>query len=317
MPADDAGMANPPVPLRGVILVLLAASLWGTAGVAQGLGGDALAAVWVGALRLAIATVFFAAMAGLATSHLPAAAPLLARHAGLACLGAGLCMAAYNLAFFAGIRLTGVALGTAVALGSGPLWAGVLQTLLQRRRPTASWCLGAALAVAGGSLMTGVGNAAAEPADDARLMLCALAGLSYAAYTLLTKQLLATTPATTVTLRAFAVAAALALPLAAASSGLPKPLSWVEASTALYLGVLATGVPYLLFSLALRHVSAAAGVTLALFEPVTACLLAAAVLGETVAGAAWAGLGLLLVGVVLVVRLELGAARGRPAGSAG
>jgi drug/metabolite transporter, DME family len=300
-------------PLHGVVLVLLAASLWGTTGTAQGLGGGALAAVWVGALRLAVAALFFAALAGLATARRTPAAARQAGSVWLACIGAGLCMATYNLAFFAGLRLTGVVLGTAVALGSGPLWAGVLQALLQRRWPAPAWWLGTALAVTGGALMVGVGRAASAPASVAGLMVCALAGLSYAVYTLLTKRLAATTPATTVTLRAFAVAAAVALPLAAASSGLPSAFSWREVMVVLYLGLLATGVPYLLFSLALRHVSAAAGVTLALFEPVTACLLAAAVLGEAVTATAWAGLGLVLVGVVLVVRSELSAPRWRPA----
>jgi drug/metabolite transporter, DME family len=314
LPAEDAGMNNPAQPHHGVILVLLAASLWGTTGTAQGLGGGALAPVWIGALRLAVAAAFFAAMAGLATASRPPAETRSDGRTWLVCIGAGLCMATYNLAFFAGIRLTGVALGTAVALGSGPLWAGVLQALVQSSWPTPAWWFGTALAVTGGVLMARVGGAASAQASVAGLMLCALAGLSYAVYTLLIKQVAATTPATTVTLRAFAVAAAVALPLAATSSGLPIVFSWHETATVLYLGLLATGVPYLLFSLALRHISAAAGVTLALFEPVTACLLAAAVLGEVVTTTAWTGLGLVLGGVLLVVRSELSTPADRPAG---
>jgi DME family drug/metabolite transporter len=48
-------------------------------------------------------------------------------------------MAAYNLAFFAGVRATGVAVGTAVALGSGPIWAGLLQALGGQRPPLRWW----------------------------------------------------------------------------------------------------------------------------------------------------------------------------------
>jgi drug/metabolite transporter (DMT)-like permease len=47
-----------------------------------------------------------------------------------------------------------------------------------------------------------------------------------------------------------------------------------EAAILLWLGVVSTGVTYLLFSHALRHVSAATAVVLALAEPVTAFLLA-------------------------------------------
>jgi drug/metabolite transporter, DME family len=291
-------------PLRGVALILLAAALWGTTGTAQGLAEGSLPAVWFGALRLLVAALFFVVLTRLTASKHGVSRVERGR-AWWACAGAGLCMAVYNLAFFAGIRVTGVALGTAVALGSGPLWAGVLQALLQRRWPALSWWLGTVLAVAGGALMGGIGAAAPVRSDAGGLVLCMLAGLSYAAYTLLTKRLADTLPASTVTLRAFAVAAAVALSVAAWSSGAPAGLSWREAGAVLYLGVFATGVAYLLFGLALCHVSAATGVTLALFEPVMACLLATVVLGEAVGAGAWSGLALVLSGVFVVVRAEL------------
>lgn len=312
-----------PDPQRGVALVLLAAALWGSTGTVQSLADGELPAPWFGALRLLVAALFFVVLSSIVarrgqTTAAPAAQDGDTRSAWLACAGAGLCMAVYNLAFFAGIRATGVALGTAVALGSGPLWAGVLQALQQRRWPAPAWWSGTALAVAGGALMAGIGDgsAAALPLDTAGLALCVLAGLSYAVYTLITKRLSSRLPTSTITLRAFAIAAAVALPLAAWGSGLPAALSWREAAAVLYLGVFATGLAYLLFGLALRHLSAASGVTLALFEPVTACLLAALVLGEAVGAFAWGGLALVLAGVLVVVRGELSAPpwpRGRAA----
>jgi DME family drug/metabolite transporter len=75
--------------------------------------------------------------------------------------------------------------------------------------------------------------------------------------------------------------------------------------------VVATGVAYLLFSHALRHVSAATGVTLALAEPVTAFVLAVLVVGERPGWVAAVGGGLLvLAGLLVVVFAEL---RSRPA----
>lgn len=310
-----------PDPLRGVVLVLVAASLWGTTGTAQSLAGGELQAAWFGTLRLVVAALFFVVLTRLAlwrgrAGGAPALPTVDPRGAWHACIGAGLCMAVYNLAFFAGIRATGVALGTAVALGSGPLWSGVMQALLQRRWPTPAWWLGTVLAISGGALMAGIGSAVAQSADAWGLMLCALAGLSYAAYTLITKRLATRLPAATVTLRAFAVAAAVALPLAAWGSGLPVALSWGEVAAVLYLGVFATGAAYLMFGLALRHVSAATGVTLALFDPVVASLLAAGVLGEALGASAWGGLALVLAGVWFVVRGELSAPRLARAGVA-
>ena len=289
-------------PSLGVVLVLLAALLWGTTGTAQTLASGSVPAVWFGALRLLVAALFFVAYARLDRSPAVAVRPPL-----LPVLAAGLCMAVYNLAFFAGVRLTGVALGTAVALGSGPVWAGLLQALWTRRWPAPVWWLGTVVAVTGGVLMS-LGGAAGLQADPLGLGLCLLSGLSWGLYSLLNAELLRHMPAGRVTLWAFSLAALLALPLALWDSGWPV-LQARDVMAVLYVGLLTAGVAYLLFSHALRHISAATGVTLALAEPVVAFVLAVLVVGEQ--PGAWAALGLLLVlaGVGLVVRVEL---RGSP-----
>jgi DME family drug/metabolite transporter len=297
-------------PKTGVALVLAAAALWGTTGTAQSFATGALSAPWFGALRLLVAAAFFAARFAWqrrrATPGTVAAVP----PPGLALLGAGLAMAAYNLAFFAGVRLAGVAVGTAIALGSGPLWAGVLQSLLARRVPCAAWWGGTALAVAGGTLMSLSGASTDAGIAPAGLALCLLAGLSYAAYTLLSQRLLRVMTPSAVTLHAFALAAALALPAAWwAAGGAPSPRA-ADVLAVLYVGVITAGVAYLLFSHGLRHIAGASAVTLALGEPVVAFVLAVSVVGER--PSAWAALGLLLVlgGVLAVVRDAL---RGEPA----
>jgi DME family drug/metabolite transporter len=71
-----------------------------------------------------------------------------------------------------------------------------------------------------------------------------------------------------------------------------------------YLGVVATGVAYLLFSFALRWVASATAVTLALAEPLVAFGLAVAVLHEPTTLAAWLGLGGVLAGLAVVVVAE-------------
>ena len=289
-------------PSLGVVLVLLAALLWGTTGTAQTLASGSVPAVWFGALRLLVAALFFVAYARLDRSPAVAVRPPL-----LPVLAAGLCMAVYNLAFFAGVRLTGVALGTAVALGSGPVWAGLLQALWTRRWPAPVWWLGTVVAVTGGVLMS-LGGAAGLQADPLGLGLCLLSGLSWGLYSLLNAELLRHMPAGRVTLWAFSLAALLALPLALWDSGWPV-LQARDVMAVLYVGLLTAGVAYLLFSHALRHISAATGVTLALAEPVVAFVLAVLVVGERPGGLAALGLLLVLAGVWLVVRVELRGAR--------
>jgi len=294
-------------PELGVAMVLAAATLWGTTGTSQSLAHGQLTAGWFGALRLAVAAAFFAMYAWALqrrTGH-PQFRNALPWGA---VLGAGLCMAVYNLAFFAGVRLTGVGLGTAIALGSGPLWAGALQALVTRQLPSARWWMGTLAAVAGGVLMTLSSGSAGRAVSVTGVVLCLASGLSYAIYTLLNKSLVRQGSAASITLKAFTVAALVAVPAAWIDGGAPTPAAsdyWAVA----YVGVVTAGVAYLLFSHALRHISAATGVTLALVEPVVAFTLATLVLREQPGLLAFAGLALVLAGVLVVVRAELRAAR--------
>jgi drug/metabolite transporter, DME family len=289
-------------PKLGVAMVLGAAAMWGTTGTANTFASDTLSSVWFGALRLVVASAFFAVYAWYAQRG---AAPHTANSPAWAgVVGAGLCMTVYNLSFFGGVRLTGVAIGTAVALGSGPLWAGILQSLISRSVPAASWWLGTAVAVTGGVLMTASGGTGQSPISVAGIALCLTAGLSYAVYSLINKDLVQSASAATVTFRVFTVAAVFALPAAWIEGGAPVIVArdWWPV---LYVGVVTAGIAYLLFSYALRHISAATGVTLALGEPVMAFMLAVLVVGEKPSAYAFVGLALVVAGVLVVVRAEL------------
>jgi DME family drug/metabolite transporter len=291
--------------LLGSLMVLAAAVLWGTTGTAQSLAPPHLSAYWIGALRLVVAAAFFAVYGLLTVPRNRWAGDLRGLAWGQVLL-AGMCIAGYNLAFFAGVKANGVAIGTAVALGSGPVWAGVLQWLSTRHIPHPAWWLGTLLAVAGGMLMV-LGGSATQAASLHGTLLCLAAGLAYAAYAVLNQRLVRNAPPATVTLCVFGAAALLAVPVALAVSGRFA----ATASDVLvvgYLGVVATGVAYLLFSFALRWVSSATAVTLALAEPLVAFGLAVAVLHEPTTLGAWVGLGGVLAGLAVVMAHEV---RGR------
>ena len=289
----------------GIVLALSAAVLWGTTGTSQHFAGARLSPYWIGALRLAIAALFFALLVA-ATERARAARP---RVPGLwrRQLLAGAAIAGYNLAFFAGVKLAGVAVGTTIAIGSGPLFAGALQALITRRSPVAPWWLGTALAIAGGAAIA-LGNGGLAPASGGGLLLCLAAGLSYAVYTLAAKSLSTHASPARASLWVFSTAAAIALPAAwlivptgVADLAATGSRGWLVVA---WLGVVATGVSYLLFSSALRFISAATGVALALGEPLTAFALAVLVLGEPLRASGVAGVVLILAGLALVVRSE-------------
>ena len=121
---------------------------------------------------------------------------------------------------------------------------------------------------------------------------------------MVSKRVVADLPAPVVTLCVFSSAAALALPVAWYLSGPPDTGmdGWLMV---VYLGVIATGVAYLLFTFALGRVSGSTAVSMCLMEPLTAFCLAIAVVGERPPAAAFAGLALVLLGLAVVVRAEM------------
>jgi DME family drug/metabolite transporter len=270
--------------------LLTAAVLFGTTGTAQALAGTS-SPVEVGAGRIAVggAALVLVALAGGRLRLLRAALPLL--------LVGGIGVAVYQLAFFAAVDRTGVTVGTVVAIGFGPVAAGVLERLLEGTEPTRRWLAATALAIAGVAVLTLAAgtDGAVSPAG---IGLALLAGGGYAAYTVIAKRLLRLGhDPVGVMAGSFGLGAVLLLPVLALGEH-DWLLSPPGVALALYLGILPTAIAYLLFVHGLRRVSAAEATTLVLAEPVTAAVLGALVLHERVGGAAALGAGLVLAGLL-------------------
>jgi drug/metabolite transporter, DME family len=276
--------------------VLLAAVCFGTTGTAQALGPDGTDPVGVGAARILVGGALLAAVALAARSTAGARwapRPVIAAVAGVA---------VYQLAFFAAVADTGVAVGTIVALGSAPTLAGLFEWALERRRPCPRWAIATALACAGVALLALAGGGASVSAPG--VALAVTAGAAYAAYTLAAKRLLAAGhPPETVMGVAFGIGAIVLLP-ALAATGPGWLLEPGGIALALFLGVVPTALAYLLFAHGLKRLSAAETATLTLAEPLTAGTLGAIVLAEQLTAISALGATLVLAGLLaLAVRV--------------
>jgi len=290
---------------RGIALILFAAVLWGTTGTAQTFAPLTLSAYWIGATRLLVAGAFFILWLSLTNSGSLKIARLRMLPWTLILLAA-LSMAIYNLAFFAGVRATSVALGTAIALGSGPVWAGLLQAIVNRQLPPGNWWLSVTIAIIGLIVAT-TGSEQTKELPLGGIGLCLLSGSAYAVYALTTKNIVAQASPGVTTAAVFTVAAIIAVPWAWLFAGNPQ-VNPADISVMLWLGIFATGIAYLLFSSGLRFVSSATGVALALAEPIAAVLFAIAIVGEQPGNTSLTGMGIMLIGLGLLIRSELKAA---------
>jgi DME family drug/metabolite transporter len=273
------------------IQVLLASLCFGTTGTAQALGPDG-SPLTVGAARVAAGAIVLI-LAERLTRH-PGAGPW----SRWTTLIGGLGVAGYQLCFFAAVKDTGVAVGTVVALGSAPALAGIGAMLLDGSRPGPGWGAATALASAGVALMALAGADATVSLPGIALALGA--GASYAVYTLTTKRLLSAGHAVEpVMARQFAIGAVLLIPVLVWGD-----IGWLSGADGiamvLFLGLVPTGIAYLLFARGLRALPAGEVATLTLAEPVTAALLGAVVLGERPGLLAVGGIALILGGLAML-----------------
>lgn len=212
--------------------------------------------------------------------------------------GAG--VALYQPAFFAGTERNGVAVGTIVALGSGPVFVGLWETVWLRRRPTQRWVMVTALALLGGALLVTAQSSGQDSAITVFGVVCSLAaGVGYAVYALAGKRLIdAGTDSGLAMAWVFGAGALLLAPAL-----LREPLDWLATGRGLamvvHLGLVTVTVAYLLYGFGLRTLAASTAVTLTLAEPVTAALASVVVLGERLTAVAWCGAALVALALAL------------------
>lgn len=211
---------------------------------------------------------------------------------------AALTAAAFQLCFFGGVRLAGVAIGTVVGIGSGPIWGGVLGWLVRGERPGRRWAAATGLALTGVALLATT-DSRGEPVDARGLVLALGAGLGYATFAVSSKSLTERHDPDLIMTCVFLLSAVLLLPMGLAE-GVGPLLNLQGAAVGLWLGVVTLALAYLLFGRGILSVTVATATTLSLAEPLTAALLAVMLLDEKLTAPALAGIVLVLGGLAVL-----------------
>jgi DME family drug/metabolite transporter len=276
-----------------VLLVVAAGVLFGTAGTAQALGPAGSTPLGVGILRIVVgAAALLLAMPLLGSSP----RRLVALWRTPAMLVTACTAGAYQLFFFAGVTRAGVALGTLVAVGSAPLFAGLVGWAVLKHRPTLGWLAATLVCLAGLGLLTAPGLTGGSAVG---FLLALGAGLCIAGYNVAARiQLDRGVGALEVPTGSFVLGGALLLPLLAT-----QPMSWIAtpsgAAMVLYLGVATMGLANVLLTRGMRTLTPGPATTLMLTDPVVATVLGVVVLGETLVAVEVIGVLVILTGLFL------------------
>lgn len=276
-----------------ILLVVVSGVLFGTAGTAQALGPAGAPPVAVGILRIQVgALALLAAMplVGARRGRLP----VLWRRPQI--VVTALAAALYQPFFFGAVSTVGVALGTLVAVGSEPVFAGLLGWAALRHRLTAGWMVATGIAVVGLVLRSADRLGGGEPVG---LALALGAGLCSACYTVAAKhQLDRDATAMEVPAASFVLGGVLLVPLLVV-----QPLAWAVSpgglALVLYLGVATMAIANVLLARGIHGLPPGPAATLMLTDPVVATLLGVIVLGEAITPLAAAGVAMVLAGLVL------------------
>ncbi len=212
-------------------------------------------------------------------------------------LYAAISMALFQPLFFTSVRLTGVAIGTVVTIGSSPVFAGLIEWLFYKKRPTSTWGVATILAIVGCVLLfVNKGQATVNPIGIT-LALCA--GIAFATYTHVSKSLMEKEEALPAVAMTFTICGLILLPIALVLglNWVTTPVNWTPL---LFMGVFGTSIAYVLFLSGLQKIPSSSAVTLSLGEPLTAALLGVFIVGEYLSITSWIGVAMLLGGIFVI-----------------
>ncbi|MFF8379951.1 DMT family transporter [Streptomyces sp. NPDC015661] len=287
---------------RSLLYLIVAGIAWGTAGAAASLifrvsdMGPLALSFWrcLGGLVLLLGALALRPRRAAARAEREPRGRRTAR-----ILGTGIGLTVFQSAYFAAVEATGLAVGTVVTLGAGPVLIALGARITMGERLGRGGIVAVAGALAGlFVLVLGGGAAEVRPLG---VVLAVVSAAGYAAITLLTRWLGRDgggSDALATTTWAFAIGAVGLLPAALAEGLVPHTDAPVSVVLLLvYVAAVPTALAYALYFAGAAVVRAATVSVIMLLEPVSAALIAVSLLGERLTAAIVLGTLLLLAAV--------------------
>ncbi len=276
----------------GSLAILAAGICFGTTGTSQTLLGKGISPLAVASTRL-----FIGALTLVLISRITTKVPRV--KIGKSDLWiAGLGIAIYQLSFFSSVKLTGVPIATITALGSAPVFTGIVAYVMVQERPKRVWFIATVITTIGIILLNAHHS---EKSFNALGVLLALAaGLGFAFFNVTSRKALnsGVEPAR-LAATVFSLAALAVFPFCFVA-GTHWMFTIKGISLILWLGIFTTGLGYSLYAYGLKRVHSSTASTLVLAEPATATLLAVVVLGDTLNVTSWVGIATVIVGLLFL-----------------
>lgn len=217
----------------------------------------------------------------------------------------------YPLAFYSSMHLAGITIGTVVSIGTAPLFTALLEKFLDNKKLSVTWFISFILGITGVILLT-LGETH-SPLNSEKIIsygkelgifLGAVAGFSYALYSWAAKKMIDSGVDAKASMGLiFGLAALLLLPtLFITGSNLFD--EHINLYVVVYMIIIPMFLGYVLFGFGLKTVSASKAITLTLFEPLVAAILAIALVGEKVTFIDWIGMILIFLCLVLLSKKD-------------
>ncbi len=284
---------------RGLLLIMLAAVLWGTVGISTKTIYQITATnpLSIGFFRLAFSlpVLFSVCWARLGRKMFQVSRTDL----GLMML-VGLLTALYQACYFGAIARTGVAVATVITLCTAPVMVAVVSAALTKKGPSRVTLLALVGALTGtGLLVLSQEQSTLSGADASGIALAFVSAFSYGMVTIASQRLAARYDPFQSLAISFAIGAAILFGVAR-SQGMVVTYPHLAWTVLVYLGAVPTALAYVLFFKGMRSTSATAASISTLLEPLVATLLAWFLFGERFSSMGFLGVAMLIGSLLLL-----------------